>query len=428
MSDDCVLTVFFEGTSNPLFDDDSNITTQLGLFFGLVRAEDLSDPITTPDDGETSFKMGFDGCGVAFGACGTIWAVGLSSQCAAVEARVRELLAQGRGHVRLVCVGLSRGGCAALMLAQRLAGYDAERLSLCLLLFDPVPGNLVQSARYVDPCGFTAANIVMDVSRCRPLRRVLALYPHLPLPDFAFHAPLLPLYPCSEWCDVEEDATLGCHQGALSPPRARAKPWRAEQPRDADEDELARLLSFVRIKGFLDECGTPLVHGDALLDDAEQITRYCLHCMSNVLLSSAPTHRVAHHFRGSGAIVRHATGKFLNLHHRLLASNSSCIDLRSLAERTPTTPPENAGGAVPSPDRAGLYQRHNSNLNATNPDVSAALSKPVYMLAVRHDAKTRPAGLIACVAFALLCVCGALVARTTSPDLSFPSPPLGEEP
>ena len=34
---DCVLTVFFEGTSNPLFDDDSNITTQLGLFFGLVR-------------------------------------------------------------------------------------------------------------------------------------------------------------------------------------------------------------------------------------------------------------------------------------------------------------------------------------------------------------------------------------------------------
>ena len=35
------------------------------------------------------------GCGVAFGACGTIWAVGLSSQCAAVEARVRELLAQG---------------------------------------------------------------------------------------------------------------------------------------------------------------------------------------------------------------------------------------------------------------------------------------------------------------------------------------------
>ena len=84
---DCVLTVFFEGTSNPLFDDDSNITTQLGLFFGLVRAEDLSDPITTPDDDETSFKMGFDGCGVAFGACGTIWAVGLSSQCAAVEAR-----------------------------------------------------------------------------------------------------------------------------------------------------------------------------------------------------------------------------------------------------------------------------------------------------------------------------------------------------
>ena len=140
--------------------------------------------------------------------------------------------------------------------------------SVCLLLFDPVRWYFVQRARYVDAGGFSAANIVMDVSRCRPLRRVLALYPHLPLPDFAFHAPLLPLYPCSEWCDVEEDATLGCHQGALYPPRARAKPWRAEQPRDADEDELARLLSFVRIKGFLDECGSPLVHGDALLERA----------------------------------------------------------------------------------------------------------------------------------------------------------------
>ena len=114
---DCVLTVFFEGTSNPLFDDDSNITTQLGLFFGLVRAEDLSDPITTPDDGETSFKMGFDGCGVAFGACGTIWAVGLSSQCAAVEARVRELLAQGRGH---------DPPCAILEIWLRLHNYQPE--------------------------------------------------------------------------------------------------------------------------------------------------------------------------------------------------------------------------------------------------------------------------------------------------------------
>ena len=51
----------------------------------------------------------------------------------------------------------------------------------------------------------------MDVSDA-PIKRVLAIYPCEALPDLAFHAPILPKYPPG--ADVEEDATLGCHQGA----------------------------------------------------------------------------------------------------------------------------------------------------------------------------------------------------------------------
>ena len=35
----------------------------------------------------------------------------------------------------------------------------------------------------------------MDLSDCKPLRKVLALYPHRPLPAIACHAPLLVSYP-----------------------------------------------------------------------------------------------------------------------------------------------------------------------------------------------------------------------------------------
>ncbi len=75
--------------------------------------------------------------------------------------------------------------------------------------FDPVPGNLL-AASDADCCAFSTANRAMDLTACAPLRRVLALYPHEPLPDLAFHAPLLGVYPPT--CAVREDVVLGCHQ------------------------------------------------------------------------------------------------------------------------------------------------------------------------------------------------------------------------
>ena len=211
-STNAVLACFFEGTANCL----QPTTTQIGQFFDACDHYDITEMLAEPDPNLQAFKMGFDGCGYAYGPPGTIWAVGLGSQCQVVVARVQWLL-QTRRHVTVVALGLSRGGVAALMLAKRLGGFDPERLSVQLCAFDPVPGNLVCASRYIDLLGLNAANCVLDCSGCRTLRRVLALYPHEPLPDLAFHAPIFPRYPSSDWCEIEEDAVLGCHQGALYP-------------------------------------------------------------------------------------------------------------------------------------------------------------------------------------------------------------------
>ena len=110
-------------------------------------------------------------------ASATVFAFGLSAQCSAVVQRVHELLQSGR-PLRLNCFGLSRGGCACLMLARRLSDISPERLLISLLLFDPVPGNSITAVRHLDVCGLSTCAACMDVRACRPLRSVLALYPY----------------------------------------------------------------------------------------------------------------------------------------------------------------------------------------------------------------------------------------------------------
>eukprot|EP00316_Scyphosphaera_apsteinii_P005590 CAMPEP_0119339464 /NCGR_PEP_ID=MMETSP1333-20130426/98306_1 /TAXON_ID=418940 /ORGANISM="Scyphosphaera apsteinii, Strain RCC1455" /LENGTH=259 /DNA_ID=CAMNT_0007350979 /DNA_START=48 /DNA_END=824 /DNA_ORIENTATION=+ len=235
------LSVYFEGTANTI----SPITTQVGMFFATDAAINITDPAVPCDPNAAStFKMGFNGCGVDYGMLGTIFAVGLQEQCETVMARVRTLLNHYGCTVRLVCLGLSRGGIGGLMLAKQATHADGERLHVSLCLFDPVPGNLICTARWLDLFKKTTVAGCMDLTKCNTLRRILAIYPYEPLPDFAFHAPVLPNYPSS--CEVEEDATLGCHQGALYP-RQDFNP--------SDVLELACWLSCSRIFNFMQDSG-----------------------------------------------------------------------------------------------------------------------------------------------------------------------------
>ena len=96
---------------------------------------------------------------------------------------------RGKRPLHIVTVGLSRGGIGALMLATRLRklidqlettgglqGLEA-RIELSLLLFDPVPGNLIGVVKLLDPFKMSTAASVMDVSKA-PITRVLSIYPY----------------------------------------------------------------------------------------------------------------------------------------------------------------------------------------------------------------------------------------------------------
>lgn len=122
------------------------------------------------------------------------------------------------------------------------------------------------------------------------------------MPDVTFHAPLLVAYP-AHGCDVEEDVTLGCHQGALFATR-----------RSNHAVHRASNLSFRRIVNFFDQVGTPL--------DLDSYFSYkpsdsdCLDICRSALLQDEPTKRKLHDGLGrSRAIVRHPFGIYLNKYH-----------------------------------------------------------------------------------------------------------------
>ena len=118
-----------------------------------------------------------------------IWAYGLSGQAASVAKLIRRF-SESNVNVTVNCLGLSRGACGVMLLCKLIG--KLKRVRVNALLFDPVPGNLVLTGTI--NC-FTLASRCINLSRCTNLSRVLALYPYEPLPDLAFHAPLIGKYP-----------------------------------------------------------------------------------------------------------------------------------------------------------------------------------------------------------------------------------------
>lgn len=214
---------------------------------GSVSSDGASSKATTFHDDDdkldgeeksAQLKMAFDGCGVAYGCRGVVFAHGLDEQTERTVERVKELLeANPKLAITVNALGLSRGGMALLILAQKFARqFSSARVELNLLLFDPVPGNLLTTAK-CDMCRCSIANQNIDLRDAHCVKHILALYPHEPLPDVACHAPILPLFPSS--ANVEEDVTFGCHQGALFP-QMGLQSW----------------LTFHRLHDFLVEHGT----------------------------------------------------------------------------------------------------------------------------------------------------------------------------
>ena len=306
-----------------------------------VPAVDVSTtqpPLDVGSDGPpVAWKMGFDGTGVTNGLPGTIWAFGLNECCDRILHQSRILLEAKRSRpLHLTIVGLSRGGCGALLFAKRCAELGKEALSrirLNLLVYDPVPGNLINTLRFCDLFGLTVAGSTLDV-RSAPIARMLAIYPHEPLPDLAFHAPVLPR--CPAHCDLEVDATLGCHQGAVYPP---------EYVRPTGPVHDACVLSHNRLLSFLAECGVRVNDPAAPGGPGEaRLRAQCLAICESALRTPAPSTRAAHAYHQSGMIIRHAATsgrrQLLNKHHRKLLEHLTPEDPRLKS-------PKEAGDELP---------------------------------------------------------------------------------
>jgi hypothetical protein len=309
------LTVYFEGTANPLLGYKAgafvNYVTQIGLFYDITKGVDLST-VKSKDQYPSfpaRFKIGFDGCGVTNGMSGLIFADGLRSQCDDVKRHVCALLECGHTKIILNAVGLSRGAIAVLYLAQLLGDLDPAQVELNLLLFDPVPGNLISSSKFFDIFGASTANSSLDLTKCGNIGKVLALYPYEPLPDMAFHAPSLPNYPSS--CEWVEDACLGCHQGALF-----------------CSGNLPSRLSYLQISEWLTDRGVAFDLTDKRKYDVVHGLRRppdtCVDWMRDELLRMIKEERSmvrhAHSAPSGGTIVRRE-GKclFLNKYHKKLS-------------------------------------------------------------------------------------------------------------
>lgn len=189
-----VISVYFSGTSFSINDNQF-------LAGCLHNKTEIS---------ESQIKMGFSGCGVDYGFNGVIFGSGIDEQCETVINRIMQEINDGN-HITLNVYGHSRGGIAALLLAKQLGNVDINNLVINLAMLDPVPGNFITTSR-LDPFKISLANKTIDLSDCKPLKKVLALYPHIPLPTIACHAPLLVSYPSQ--AEVEEEVVNGCHAQA----------------------------------------------------------------------------------------------------------------------------------------------------------------------------------------------------------------------
>lgn len=268
------ISVFFSGTKFSIH--------QTNFLAGYLYANTLS----THDH----IKMGFDGCGLTHGLSGTIFGTGLDEHCEEVIRIIKKQMNMGH-QVTLNVYGHHRGGIAALMLAQQLSTVNPEHLSINLALVDPVPGNLISTAT-IDPLKICLTNKVMDLTSCKPLKKVLALYPVEPLPAIFCHAPLIASYP--ENTDVEEELVYGCNDDA--------------------EDPQHHMVSL-RVVNFLHENGNLFNHK---VPDQNELNKELHKHYVQGLNSVQKNKRSTHSARGV-AIHVNPENEHFNAHHKLLA-------------------------------------------------------------------------------------------------------------
>lgn len=150
-------------------------------------------------------KKVFNGVGVDHGMSGMLWGTGIDAQCNEAMDFIKG--ESNNSKVTINLCGHSRGGVAALLLAQQLQAHDFVD-SINIAMLDPVPGNLILTS-LIDPFKICLANKSRDLSTCDKVKNVLLLYPGRPMPLFLCHAPMQPTF--HEKTNVETVLIPGVH-------------------------------------------------------------------------------------------------------------------------------------------------------------------------------------------------------------------------
>lgn len=297
-------TVLFSGTDH--------LSVQENTLLNLLKNHiDLRD---------NQISTSFNGCGIDYGFTGAIFGAGLDKQCQIVIERVLAEIQKGN-KVTLNAYGLSRGAVAALLLAKQLGSIDPELLEINLALLDPVPGNSLSGAA-LDPFEISLANKTVDLSESKNLKRVLALYPHIPLSAILCHAPLIVNFP--DHTEQVQDAIAGCHAGAQYHSSNQANIIFSRQS----------FISFARIYSFLKESGTqfkpfpPLIvqepYFEVDLDQLDEALRR-VYQAENIALNEenhAATDRATHSQKGI-IIKTKESAEYFNVHHQHLSGQNT---------------------------------------------------------------------------------------------------------
>lgn len=294
MDHEVKLSVFFCGTNGTI----ENGFTQISLFYRECRGLVLDG--VEFDLGQKEYKIGFDGCGITNGFMGGIFGYGLGGQCQQVLRIVERLIQEGK-RVSIVGLGLSRGAIALLMLVQLLQPLH-QKVTMNLVLFDPVPGNSIYQARW-DFLGLTNTSLSYNLSDCFLLKNVYLIYPYEPLPDLIFHAPLIPVF-CERSTKVEYDVIPGCHQGAFFSPNMNT----------------ASYIAHFMVKEKLEEYGMPLEMEPVTTKEYNDL----LEMMDMENFAGEQTTRHTHSLYQT-QIVSERKGTYLNKYHESLLERKGSV-------------------------------------------------------------------------------------------------------
>ncbi|KTD04269.1 hypothetical protein [Fluoribacter gormanii] len=323
------LTAIFEGTIYSI--EQPNTHLHQVLFKDCEGVRITSAEQVDLYKGATHFKIGFNGCGVDYGVKGLLFGAGVKKQSDQVVEVVKKLIKEGH-KVKLNCIGLSRGGIAAIMAAIKLAHVDGFHLETNLLLLDPVPGNLFY-VPFLDFFNYTLTNNAIDLSGSKNLNYVETLYPYLEVGDDTeewvdqvlakFHIPIRPTYP--KHCQVREEVILGAHLKAFQDVNKENDAVHLRY--GVDVIPIIRKLSKAIMYQFLDRVGS-LVEAEENIEQSEIINEFqregakWKRILAEIIASIIPKSRVLHSQDQSRITVSNSA-KYLNKTHRELIDMDS---------------------------------------------------------------------------------------------------------